>query len=137
MSLPNGFLKVGPSARAPHNGAPLGEFKITRREAAANLIGRTFSYSPGDKTAGNDATAYTRGTAGPFGTGKVTTYLTDLGLARGNSVTAVHDGALHGSTQEYRGGLVTPGRSLLGTEPYRSGHQEPYRGASCRLLGDC
>ena len=136
-TLPNGFLKVGPSGHAPKSGAPLGEFKITRREAAANMIRRTFSYKPGDNTAGPDATAYTRGTAGPFGTGRVTTHLTDRGLAIGNSVTAVHEGALHGSTQEYRGGLVTPGGSLLGTEPYRSGHQEPYRGASCRLLGDC
>ena len=129
-SLPNQDrrVSVGPS------GFGLGAFTISRREAVTNLITRTFAYDPGDTRAGSPtATAYTDGTAGEGG--RAVTNLTDRGLAIGNAVTAVHDGALHGSIQEYSGHLVLPGRSMLGVEPYRSGHQVPYYQASCQLLG--
>jgi RHS repeat-associated protein len=137
LSLPNRTIQVQPSGRARHNGAPLGAFRITRREAAANLIGRTFSYRPGDTTGTPGDWAYTRGTVGPLGTGTPVTHLTDDGLASADANAVVHDGALHGSAQEYRGGLVAGAQTMLGTEPYRSGHQEPYRQASCQLLEEC
>jgi hypothetical protein len=136
MSLPNARVQVGPSGRAPHTGTPLGAFSITRREAANNLIGRRFSYTPGDNEGAPDTTAYTTG-GGGRGNVPLTTHLTDRGLAVGDAITAVHDGALHGSAQEYRGGLVLPTYSLLGVEPYASGHQAPYHRASCQLLGEC
>jgi RHS repeat-associated protein len=114
------------------SGLGLGAFTITRQEAGDNLIGREFSYEPGDIRAGPTATAHTSGSAGAR---NVVTHLTDRGLAIGNTVTAVHEGALHGSVQEASGRHNLAG--LLGREPWRSGHQDPYRDASCQLLGGC
>lgn len=134
MSMPDLTVEVAPSGPGP-NGQPTGEFAISRREAAENLIARTFAYTPGDRTGGPNDTAYTSGSVG-LGETPVT-HLTDRGLERGNSVTIVHEGALHGSAQEYRGGLVGPRGSELGRDPYRAGHQIPYWRAACRLLVAC
>ena len=138
MRLPNRRIAVGASGRT-RDGKPLGNFKITRREAAQNLIGRTFSYRPGDTRGGATTRAYTTGGFDPLGRGRspVVTHLQDSGLEDASALTIIHDGALHGSRQEYTGGLATPGRSLLGTEPYRSGHQAPYAQASCELIDEC
>lgn len=136
MSLPNETIRVRPFART-YNGASIGGFQITRREAADNLIGRTFSFRPGDRRAGDTARAYTAGTVGPLGRGHPETHVTDRGLAASSAISMVHDGALHGSAQEYRGGLVAGAQSPLGQEPYRSAHQEPYSEASCQLLSEC
>jgi uncharacterized protein RhaS with RHS repeats len=125
-SLPNQDRRVP----VRESGLGLGAFTISRQEALANLIARTFVYDPDDPRTGSPTdTAFTRGMAG----GKVATYVTDRGLAIGNAVTAVHDGALHGSVQEASGRSTLVG--LLGREPWLSGHQEPYRDASCQLLG--
>lgn len=138
VSLPNRRISVRDSGKGS-DGKSLGDFKITRREAAQNLIGRTFSYKPGDTRGGATARAYTTGGFDPLGRGRspVVTHLQDRGLQEAATSTIIHDGALHGSKQEYNGGLVTPGRSLLGIEPYRSGHQAPYTQASCELIDEC
>jgi hypothetical protein len=121
-SLPNQDRRVP----VRESGLGLGAFTISRREAVNNLIDRTFVYDPDNPGTRSTATAFQEGRAG----GKVATYVTDRGLASGNAVTAVHDGALHGSNQEVRGTLA----GQLGQRPWREGHQDPYRDASCQLL---
>lgn len=134
MTMPDAEIQVAPSGPGP-NGQPTGDFAISRREAGENLITRRFAYTPGDRTENPNDTAYTRGTVGPDGNGTPVTHFTDRGLERGNAITIVHEGGLHGSEQEVRGRLVPPGGSQLGGPPYRAGHQMPYRDASCQLLG--
>jgi hypothetical protein len=137
VSMPDRSVLVAPSATDPETGTPQGAFEINRRDAANNLIGRTFSYRPGDTGRDSNHTAYTEGSVGQNGTGTVITHLTDRGLERGNTITLVHEGSLHGSRQEYGGGLISPAGSQLGTPPYSAGHQMPYREAACQLVGKC
>jgi len=139
VNLPNIRVRVGPSGRG-YNNNPLGQFSITRREAASNLIRRTFAFRPGERGCRGDANACTAGTDGGAGLPRrvrPVVYLTDRALERPRATTIVHEGSLHGSVQEFRGGLVTSTYGLGGQEPYRSGHQQPYYQASCDILAEC
>ncbi len=139
IELPNVRIRVGSSGRL-RDGSVVGDFSITRRQAAANLYGRIFSYRPGGGGCEANSAACTRGTDGGPGIPhrvRPVTRLTDAGLQRRSALTIIHDGALHGSRQEYNGGLVMPTYSRLGEFPYQSGHQRPYDRASCLLINEC
>lgn len=104
-----------------------GSFQTTAGKAAASLISRQFLYATRD--GGNQAMA----TSGGPGYGREpVTYVRPVGLAEG-SVGIVHDGGLHGTAEEFTGGLQSQAKSLGHIE-----HQKQYNDAACSLLGsDC
>jgi hypothetical protein len=101
-----------------------GSFQTTAGKAAAALVSRQFLYATRD--GGNQAMA----TSGGPGYGKEpTTFVRPIGLAEG-AVGIVHDGGLHGTPEEFTGGLQSKDKSLGGLE-----HQKQYNDAACTLLG--
>jgi uncharacterized protein RhaS with RHS repeats len=120
MSDPNRSATV-----APIKGKQ-GSFETTAGKAAAALISRQFQY------VAKDISDQAMVTAGGPGMGTAPrTYVHPIGLAEGR-VGIVHDGGLHGTAEEFSGGLQTGGQ-LKKLE-----HQDQYNDAACRLLGsDC
>jgi RHS repeat-associated protein len=104
-----------------------GSFETTAGAAAASLISRQFLYAPGgDKSSDLE-------TSGGFGVtlkGDATTYVHPGGLSSAGPAGIVHDGGMHGTFQEWTGGLLNPDLPLRDFE-----HQKQYNDAACELLG--
>jgi hypothetical protein len=62
-----------------------------------------------------------------------TTFVRPLGLLEGQ-MGIVHEAGLHGTPEEFTGGLQIPGNPL-GRPPLDRAHQGPYNDAACALLG--
>lgn len=121
MKNPDKAVTVGPIKGKE------GSFETTAGQAAQALISRQFLYVTKD---GADQAMMTLG--GP-GLGKeAITLVRPIGLSEGG-VGIVHDGGLHGTPEEAKGGLQKPGYPLGKLE-----HQQKYNDAACALLaGDC
>lgn len=118
MSHPNKRVTVAPIT------GKQGSFQTTAGKAAASLISRQFLYA--NKGGGNQAMA----TSGGPGLGKdPITYVRPVGLTQG-AAHIVHDGGLHGTLEEFSGGLQQKGYPLTNLD-----HQEQYNDAACKLLG--
>ncbi len=104
-----------------------GAFQTTAGKAAAALISRQFLYAT------RNYKDQAMGTAGGPGEGSPPrTYVRPSGLSEG-PMGIVHDGGLHGTPEEARGGLQSRDRPLNQLE-----HQKQYNEAACTLLGgDC
>lgn len=125
MSDPERPVRVAPVG----NGE--GSFETTAGKAGAALISRQFLY------AGEGRPGVAMGTAGGMGIdgvdGQARTYVHQNGLRAGQAAI-VHDGGLHGTQEEWTGGLQRPGYPLNTIE-----HQRQYNEAACTLLAqtDC
>jgi RHS repeat-associated protein len=121
MSLPDANVTVG-AVRGKES-----SFDTTRQAAGREMAARQFVYV--DQTRGKDIL----NTAGGFYTvlGTPTTFVRPGGLEQASQAGIVHDGALHGSFQEWTGGLQNA-EYPLGHLP----HQTQYNDASCTLLGE-
>jgi uncharacterized protein RhaS with RHS repeats len=120
MSDPNRSATVAPTK------GKLGSFETTAGKAATALISRPFLYAT------RDISDQAMVTAGGPGLGTAPrTYVHPVGLTEGR-VGIVHDGGLHGTPEEFTGGLQASG------ELKKLDHQDQYNDAACRLLGsDC
>jgi uncharacterized protein RhaS with RHS repeats len=104
-----------------------GSFETTAGKAAASLISRPFLYATRNIS---DQAMVTAG--GPGEGSNPRTYVHPSGLGEGPA-GIVHDGGLHGTPEEFSGGLQTKGRPLSNLD-----HQDQYNDAACVLLGsDC
>jgi hypothetical protein len=113
------------AATVPALSGKLGSFTTTAGQAAESLISRQFIYAPSGH---NDDAMVTAGGRAVDGS-EPRTYVRPTGLLEGQ-VGIVHDGGLHGTPQEAKGGLQTD-KYPLG----RIDHQKQYNQASCILLG--
>lgn len=102
-----------------------GAFQTTAGQAGQSLISRQFLYVTKD---GANQAMMTLGGAG-LGTEPIT-LVRPVGLSEGG-VGIVHDGGLHGTPEEAKGGLQQPGYPLGKLE-----HQQQYNDAACALLGN-
>ena len=134
LSNPNRQVTV--RAVSDNRGAT-GSFRISARAVATSLINRTVNYvreSGSAQHISRTSYAYTSGGYHPLrpdGSNSATITITEGGLAQSDvSRTLVHE-AIHGTREEHGGGLA----NLLGREPYRTNHAQPYSDAACNLLG--
>lgn len=124
MSNPDKQVTVAPIS------GKTGSFQTTAGKAAESLISREFAYAGAHLKPGTDLAS-----AGIYNlaTGVVDgarTYVSGSGLTGASQTGIVHDGGLHGTPEEWTGGLQKKGYPLNKID-----HQEQYNKAACSLLG--
>jgi len=117
------------SERVPSLRGNQGSFRITAGEAATSLIARQFIYA--NMNANSSAALVSSGL--PDEQGRIEgaeTLVTERSLDSTGRLI-VHDGGMHSTPQEARGGLLVSGYPL-GDIP----HNEEYNAVACKLLGE-
>jgi RHS repeat-associated protein len=124
-------LMNGPDrhVRVPAIRGGRGSFETTSRTAGEAMKSREFIYSEAGGTGGS-----IMGTSGGIGVdgvdGSARSYVFSGGLSAASQARIVHEGGMHGTREEARGGLQTP-RNPLNTLD----HERQYDGPACIMLG--
>jgi RHS repeat-associated protein len=124
-------LMNGPDrhVRVPSIRGGRGSFETTSRTAGEAMKSREFIYSEAGGT--NGSIMGTQGGIGIDGVdGLARSYVFSGGLSAATQARIVHEGGMHGTREEARGGLQTPNKPLNDFD-----HERQYDGPACIMLG--
>ena len=118
----------GRSVTVPPILGKAGSFRITAGQAAQSMISRQVIYIPT-----KDPNVAALGTSGTHDqSGGPQTFVSTRGLTDAQDQHIVHDLGMHGTPQEFTGGLQDAANPLS-----QIPHEQQYNDAACSLLGGC